>query len=158
MGQLGVQLMRTPSNFTDRRTSIDLQLTPMIDCVFLLLVYFIWSSSFTIAEQSLPSQLSPLPSGGGPVVDTVPDPIEDFEPLVIRLSLESGRVAWTVRDVPMQSLAQLRDSLATAARIKRDAPVILHPDPDVPLGDVIDVYDLARLVGFEKIQFAASEG
>lgn len=150
--------MRTPSTFTDRRTPIDLQLTPMIDCVFLLMVYFIWSSSFTIAEQSLPSQLSPLPPSTGTSVDTVPDPIEDFEPLVIRLSLVGGRVAWTLRDVPMESLTQLRAALATAARIKRDAPVILHPDPDVPLGDVIDVYDLSRLAGFEKVQFAASEG
>ena len=38
-----------------------------------------------------------------------------------------------------------------------DAPVILHPDPEVPLGHVIDLYDLARLIGFAKIQFAASE-
>jgi biopolymer transport protein ExbD len=150
--------MRRPSTFTDRRTPIDLQLTPMIDCVFLLMVYFIWSSSFTIAEQSLPSQLSPLPSGSGTSAEKVPDPIEDFEPLVIRLTNAGGRVAWTLRDVPMESLTQLQGALATAARIKRDAPVILHPDADVPLGDVIDVYDLARLAGFEKVQFAASEG
>jgi biopolymer transport protein ExbD len=150
--------MRCPSTFTDRRTPIDLQLTPMIDCVFLLMVYFIWSSSFTISEQSLPSQLSPQVGGSGPSADRVPEPIEDFEPLVIRLSVVGGRVAWTVRDVPMESLAQVNSALVTAARIKRDAPVILHPDPPVPLGDVIDVYDLARLAGFEKVQFAASDG
>jgi biopolymer transport protein ExbD len=149
--------MRRPSTFTDRRTPIDLQLTPMIDCVFLLMIYFIWSSSFTIAEQSLPSQLSPQPAGSGPSVDQVPEPSEDFEPLVIRLRIAGGRVAWTLRDVPMESLAQLNSALVTAARIKRDAPVILHPDPAVPLGDVIDVYDLARLAGFEKVQFAAME-
>ena len=149
--------MRTPSNYTNRRTPIDLQLTPMIDCVFLLMVYFIWSSSFTIAEQSLPSQLSPQLSGSGTSVDAVPEPIEDFEQLVVRLFVADGRVVWTLRDVPMPSLAQLRSALVTAARIKRDAPVILHPDGAVPLGDVIDVYDIARLAGFEKVQFAASE-
>jgi biopolymer transport protein ExbD len=149
--------MRTPSTFTARRTPIDLQLTPMIDVVFLLLVFFIWTSSFTIAEQSLPSQLSPQLSGSGTSIDTVPEPIEDFEPLVVRLFVADGRVAWTLRDVPMPSLAQLRAALVTAARIKRDAPVILHPDPDVPLGDVIDVYDIARLADFEKVQFAASD-
>lgn len=149
--------MRRPSTFLDRRTPIDLQLTPMIDCVFLLMVYFIWSSSFTIAEQSLPSQLSPQPSGSGSSAEKVPEPIEDFEPLVIRLRAADGRVAWTLRDVPMESLTQLQSALVTAARIKRDAPVILHPDPEVPLGDVIDVYDIARLAGFEKVQFAAAE-
>ena len=43
--------MRIPSPFRDRRTSVELQLTPMIDCVFLLMIYFIWSSSFAVAEQ-----------------------------------------------------------------------------------------------------------
>lgn len=149
--------MRTPSTFTGRRTPIDLQLTPMIDVVFLLLVFFIWTSSFTIAEQSLPSQLAPELTGSAATVDAVPPPIEDFEPLVVRLQVAGGRVVWTLRDVPMESLAELRSALTTAARIKRDAPVILHPDGEVPLGDVIDVYDLARLAGFEKVQFAARE-
>ena len=40
------------------------------------------------------------------------------------------------------SLAELRQMLASIARIKRDAPVILDPASDVPLGDVIDVFDL----------------
>ena len=53
--------------------------------------------------------------------------------------------------------AQTRAQLEVIAGVKRDVPVILHPDQDVPLGDVIDLYDLARLVGFDQIQFAASE-
>lgn len=149
--------MRPPSSFLGRRTPIDLQLTPMIDCVFLLMVYFIWSSSFTIAEQLLPSQLSPLPQGSGSTIDTAPEPIDDFEPLVVRLAISDGRVSWTLRDVPMDSLQQLRAALSAAARIKRNAPVVVHPDPAVPLGAVIDVYDLARLAGFVKVQFAAAQ-
>ena len=62
-----------------------------------------------------------------------------------------------MNDALIGSLAQLRSVLANIASIKRDAPVILHPDGDVPLGDVIDVFDLSRIVGFEKVQFAASE-
>jgi len=149
--------MRRPSTFLDRRTAIDLQLTPMIDCVFLLMAYFIWSSSFTIVEQLLPSQLSPLAAGSGAAADKPPDPIEDFEPLVVRLQASEGRVTWTLRDVPLESLAQLQSALATAARIQPAAPVIVHPDPAVPLGDVIDVYDVARLAGFAKVQFAATQ-
>jgi biopolymer transport protein ExbD len=70
--------------------------------------------------------------------------------------LSGGRgPAWQVNQTPIASLAELRQTLAAIARIKRDVPVILDPSGDVPLGDVIDVFDLARLVGFEKIQFAA---
>jgi biopolymer transport protein ExbD len=150
--------MRAPSLYLGRRTPIDLQLTPMIDCVFLLMVYFIWSSSFTITEQMLPAQLSRQSGRGSEATDRVLEPIEDFEPLVVRIFRAAGQPSWTIRDVPVPSLAVLRQQLAAAAAIKRDAPVILHPDPEVPLGDVIDVYDLARLAGFETVQFAATEG
>ena len=61
-----------------------------------------------------------------------------------------------LNESPVASLADLQKILLGIARIKRDAPVVLHPDPDVPLGDVIDVFDLSRLIGFEKVQFAVN--
>ena len=57
----------------------------------------------------------------------------------------------------MATLVEVRASLVRIAEVKPDAPVILHPDQDVPLGHVIDAYDVTRLEGFEKVQFAASE-
>src|SRR5688572_6531167 len=146
--------MRRPT-FTTRRTPVDLQLTPMIDCVFLLMIYFIFSSNFNIAELSLPSQLSAATGSGATSTDT-PPPEADFEDVVVRILWQGPAPTWTVNDSPVPSLAALKQSLAQVARIKRNAPVILHPDPDVPLGSVIEVYDISRLVGFEKIQFAAS--
>ena len=56
--------MRIPSLYRDRK-GVELQLTPMIDCVFLLMVYFIWSSSFAIVEKTLPSELSAETSNSG---------------------------------------------------------------------------------------------
>ena len=44
--------MRRPS-FTTRRTPVDLQLTPMIDCVFLLLIFFMTTASFVETEREL---------------------------------------------------------------------------------------------------------
>jgi biopolymer transport protein ExbD len=120
------------------------------------MVYFIWSSSFTIAEQSLPSQLSAATGSGTPSSETPPPPEADFEDVVVRILWQGSTPTWTVNESPVPSLAALKQSLAQVARIKRDAPVILHPDPDVPLGNVIEVYDLSRIVGFEKIQFAVT--
>ena len=151
--------MRWPSPFRDRRPAVELQLTPMIDCVFLLMVYFIWSSSFAIVEMSLPSELSAQQTGSGPANPDVPPPPEaDFERIVVRIVSGNGGPAWQVNDAPVASLVELRGALAAVARIKHDAPVVLDPDPNVPLGDVIDVFDLSRLVGLEKIQFATSVG
>ena len=149
--------MRVPSPFRDRPTGVELQLTPMIDCVFLLMVYFIWSSSFAVVEMTLPSRLSAQATGSGAASPADPPPPEaDFEDVVVRVVWMGNGPAWTVNDAPIGSLAELQQRLAAIARIKRDAPVILDPAGEVPLGDVIDVFDLSRLVGFEKVQFATS--
>jgi biopolymer transport protein ExbD len=148
--------MRWPSPFRDRPKGVELQLTPMIDCVFLLMIYFLWSSSFAVAEKLMPSALSAA-RGSGPGAPSVPPPEADFEDLVVRIRWTASGPAWEVNGAPSPSLGELRVLLTTLARIKRDAPVILHPDPDVSLGDVIDVLDASRLAGFEKVQFAASE-
>jgi biopolymer transport protein ExbD len=148
--------MRVPSNFRARRP-IELQLTPMIDCVFLLMIYFLWSSSFAIAEMSLPSKLSASAAGGGaPRVNEPPPPEADFPNVVVRILWNGSTAVWTVSEAPVGSLDELKQRLASIARIKRDAPIVLDPASDVPLGDVIEVFDLSRLVGIQKIQFAAS--
>jgi biopolymer transport protein ExbD len=129
----------------------------MIDVVFLLLVFFVWTASFQIVEEILPSHLAAV-AGNQPVnPDEPPPPEEDFDKIVIRVMWGDQQPLWRLNERPASSLSQLRSRLEVIANIKRDAPVILHPDGGVPLGDVIDVYDLTRLVGFEKIQFAASE-
>jgi biopolymer transport protein ExbD len=148
--------MRIPSNFRERRP-VELQLTPMIDCVFLLMIYFLWSSSFAIAEMSLPSKLSAASAGGRTSRADEPLPAEaDFPNVVIRILWNGTAAVWTVNDVPLGSLDELKQRLMSIAVIKRDAPIVLDPASDVPLGDVIEVFDLSRLVGFQKIQFAAS--
>jgi biopolymer transport protein ExbD len=130
----------------------------MIDCVFLLMIYFLWSSSFAVAEKMLPSELSAARGSGLRSPTEPPPPQADFDELVVRILWTGNGPLWQVNGAPTPSLGELRNLLASIARIKRDAPVILHPDPDVPLGDVIDVLDASRLAGFEQVQFAASEG
>jgi biopolymer transport protein ExbD len=147
--------VKYPSVYTGRDSGLDVKMTPMIDVVFLLLVFFVWTASFQIVEHLLPSRLLPTAGQGNP---TDIDPEEaDFERVVIRVLASSGRPLWLVNDVPRSSLAEVGETLEGLAGIKPDASVILDPDPAIPLGDVIDVYDLARLAGFAKIQFAASE-
>jgi biopolymer transport protein ExbD len=130
-------------------------MTPMIDVVFLLLVFFVWTASFQVVEYLLPSELSSLSGNLAAVED--PPPEADFENVVVRIHWIGDQPGWTINDQQADSLDQLQQRLQAIARVKQDAPVILHPDEDVPLGDVIDVFDISRLVGFEKIQFVAGE-
>jgi biopolymer transport protein ExbD len=150
--------MRRPSSFRDRRSPIELQMTPMIDCVFLLMVYFIWSASFQPLEYLLAGQLTADVTGGGGENSQDPPPAEkDFSDVVVRIRSSPTGPLWFVNDAAAPSLAELQTRLRRIAEIKRDAPVIVHPDAEVAVGDVIDVFDLARIVGFAKIQFAAAE-
>jgi biopolymer transport protein ExbD len=147
--------MKRPSVYRDSNEGLDVKMTPMIDVVFLLLVFFVWTASFQIVEHLLPSNLMAVAGQGDPL-DVDPEEAE-FEPVVIRVLVADGRPLWLVNDTPRDSLKQVGEMLQVLADIKGDAPVILDPDPGVPLGDVIDLYDLARLAGFVRIQFAASE-
>jgi biopolymer transport protein ExbD len=146
--------MRLYSIYSRRRDELSLQMTPMIDVVFQLLVFFVWTCSFQIVENTLPSQLAAVPGHASPAADLPPE--RDFDDVVVRILWRAGRPAWRVNGAPAASLPAVRRTLAGIARIKPDAPIVLHPDQEVPLGGVIDVYDLCRLQGFQKIQFVAS--
>ncbi len=140
-----------------QRGGMEIKMTPMIDVVFLLLVFFVWTASFQIVEQILPSSLSAVSGTEPSNTNTPPPPERDFPDVVIRITWNGGSPRWQLNDVTVDSLQQVKAQLQTIVEIKADAPVILHPDREVPLGHVIDVYDASRVLGFEKVQFAASE-
>lgn len=150
--------MKLPASHA-RRTQVELQLTPMIDCVFLLMVYFIWSSSFEIAEQSLPSsvEVTSQSAGNTSTTDEPPPPEADFDQVIVRIVGDRTSQTLLLNEVPQASLAVLEQALRGLAAIKSDVPVIVHPDAEIPLGNVIDVYDRARLSGFSQVRFAATE-
>ena len=70
--------MRLPT-FATGRTAVELQLTPMIDCVFLLMVYFIWSSSFRDRRAVAAEPAFGPARRQRTVGDPLPEPSEDFE-------------------------------------------------------------------------------
>lgn len=137
-----------------RRDGLDVKMTPMIDVVFLLLVFFIWTASFGIAERLLPSNLASL-SGAAGKNDTDPE-LLDFDVIVVKLELRGNQPFWTINDRGQQSLQEVEETLSSVAAIKSDLPVVVDPQPIVPLGHVIDVYDISRRVGFGTVQFAAA--
>lgn len=150
--------MRRASLFHHRQSASDLQLTSLIDVVFQLLIFFVWTAGFQLTEYVLPSQVSAKSTASGTGTSAEPPPPEaDFPDLVVRILWRDGRVTWTVNDAGVGTLPELRARLARVYQIHTEAPLIVHPDAAVPLGQVIDVYDLARQVGFAKIQFAAAQ-
>ena len=70
--------MRRPSIFTQRGRGLDVEMTPMIDVVFLLLVFFIWTASFQIVENVIRVGVIDNPAGVGsvpPILDLPPNDV-----------------------------------------------------------------------------------
>ena len=147
--------MRRPSVFHRDQGGLEIKMTPMIDVVFLLLVFFVWTASFHAVEYLLPSSLSQQ-LGNAAVIDS-PPPEAEFEDVIVRILWQDDQVVWQVNGQDVLSLDEVKQRFQLVAGIKIDAPVILHPDEEVPVGAVIDVYDFSRIAGFDKIQFAIAQ-
>ena len=132
-------------------------MTPMIDVVFLLLIFFVWTASFQIVEYALQSNVSDATAGAAVEPETLPDEI-DFHDVVVRVLWTGDQPTWLINDEPLAALGQVRGKLETIFAQNESAPVIIHPDDDTPLEHVIAVYDISRLVGFAKVRLTASEG
>jgi biopolymer transport protein ExbD len=144
--------MRHRSILADRDGVLDVAMTPMIDVVFMLLIFFVWTASFRVAELVLPSSLITPSQGQG---NAPRDPeLEDLDRIVVRITWNGSLPAWAVNDVSAVTLAEVRQRLISAGRVKASLPVLVDPVPDVPLGHVMDIFDIARVAGFENVQFA----
>src|ERR1700749_3619174 len=122
-----------------RRSAMDVKMTPMIDVVFQLLIFFVCTVSFQALEEILPADLK---AAGGVASKTEIDPeLLELEEVVIRVELVDGRTEWSLSGRKYASLADLRSVLTQLVDVRSDLSVILDIDPGVAMGDVIDVYD-----------------
>jgi biopolymer transport protein ExbD len=132
------------------RTDFRTPMTAMIDVVFLLLVFFVWTSSFQIEELLLPSSIATTAGvGDAEAMDLPPE----LETVVVAIRTDE-QVRYSVNGRDLDDQAQLLRLLTKIAAIGTDVPVIIDPQVDVTLSAVIRAYDLARSVGFAKVHFA----
>lgn len=147
--------MRAATGHNNRKR-LEVQMTPMIDVIFLLLIFFICTAGFQRIELVLPTHLT-LP---GQVQSDLPPPDKEFEDLdtiVIQLRWVDGRPQWEINGGLYGSLPDVQSLLAAiATQVRNDLPVVLDIDAVVPMENVIDLYDVCRLVGLTRVQFAAS--
>ena len=145
--------MKIPHSLAGQR-KFSVSMTPMIDVVFLLLIFFVCTASFQVAEAVLPSPLAP----SGTTAVELPLELKEvpLEQVLIEVSQEGHitRLAINGQDCPTP--ARLSELLRALASIDRTLPVILDIAGETPLAAAIGVYDRCRLAGFQRIQFAAS--
>ncbi len=127
----------------------------MIDVVFLLLVFFVWTSSFELPEYDLPSAIADAPKSGSKNDSTESEPTEVFDEIVVRLLRTEFGTSITLNGDAMENANALGAKLAAILALGVQPPIIVHPDPEIAVREAIEVYDAARLAGADRVLFAA---
>ncbi len=132
----------------------ELKMTPMIDVVFLLLVFFVWTSSFELPEFDLPGAIAEPPAGGSQAaVDETP-PVEAFDEIIIRVASQDARIVIDFNGQKMESVAAMKDQLAQVLALGVQPPVIVDPADQITMNTAVEVYDAARAAGADRVLFA----
>lgn len=127
-----------------RRDEVSPNLTPLIDVVFLLLIFFMVSTSFTTRTQLAVN----LPEAEG-VASTRTSQLE--------LSIDaSGEFLLNGDRVPSDP-AGLRKALQAAAGDQRDVPMTIAADGDAAHQYVVTALDVASRLGFRQLTIATQE-
>ena len=136
-----------------RKRSLDtpeIPIAPMIDCVFLMLVYFMTTSSLEKSEADLA-----FPAGQAGA--TAADPLHAIDEQ--RLSLDAqGTVLWNGSrfDLPAESgalLERLSGFRETCTLAGSEPSLRLLPGPDTPHQAIVSLLDAVSLSGIETLHF-----
>lgn len=121
-----------------KKISLKLDITPLIDVVFILLIFFLLTTSY-LTEDAIRMAL-PESKTAGVVKKT------DIT-LIIR---ENDIIEWNQRTLPLKSLKEELASL----QITRQSNIYLFSSQDLPVRDLVRVLDEIRLAGFVNISIA----
>ncbi|MDA1000408.1 MAG: biopolymer transporter ExbD [bacterium] len=124
-----------------RRVQAQPGLTPMIDIIFLLLLFFILSSSFVL-QQGINVNL--------PRTVTVERPVRKDVILVIS---RDRRVFLNNQELPFEALW---GRLIEEMKNQSEGVLVIRADRDVPHGFVVRVMDVARQAGALRIAIATA--
>jgi len=143
--------MRKPNLHSGRDPLESGTMTPMIDVVFLLLIFFVCAAVGQMREALVAAD---LPAGG--IASVTPPPEEPVlgRALVSLRSNAQGQTVAELNGTTYVDLAELEAQLREIAAVAPEIPVILDIGEDVEFGDVMSVYDTCRSAQFQAVNFA----
>ena len=128
------------------RHEANVELTPLIDVVFLLLIFFMVSTTFQ-RETELSVQ---LPEATAPERDEQEQPIE----IVIN---RRGEYFIDGRELVNNQLSTLIAALARLTSGRKNTPLVIRADSRTPHQAVVTVMDAARQLGLLRLSIATSK-
>lgn len=147
--------MRVPCSRNRDEADSDRAMTPMIDVVFLLLIFFVCASAGEAIEETLPTRLNM----GSIETDVLPEEKTEPKRDEVWLTIKQTEANKTIVDMNGTDYAdfnRLGDLLKLLSEAQSDIPVILDIGAEVPMGEVLHIYDLCRAAKFDSVNFAAN--
>jgi biopolymer transport protein ExbD len=126
------------------RKSPEVDVTPLIDVVFLLLIFFMVSTTFERESQILIE----LPEATGEEVDHKQDELD----ITINIA---GTFFVNQREVINTEIETLKQAISKAVGERRNLPVIINADARTPHQAVMTAMDAASQLGLTKMTFSA---
>lgn len=127
---------------TDSLEEPQINLTPMVDVVFLLIIFFMVGTRFSEIEQKFDVDL--------PTAAPMETMSRQPDPIVITVS-RAGELALNGDAV---SATELREKLVAAKNAWADQPVLIRGDGEGRFQAVIDVMDLCRELQIKRFSLA----
>lgn len=149
--------MKIPTRKTGASTLDGDTMTPMIDVVFLLLVFFICASVGSTADKLLPAELN-----GNSTTSLEPvAPVEPEEwqhpPVQIRIEPSDAGddpVSVFLDDERLKGIESLSQRLTRLGAADPATRIILNVNDDVEVQQFILIYDLCQKLKFKNVSFA----
>ncbi len=138
--------MRRPSRARPSGAAANLNIAPLIDAVFLLLTYFLFTISLATIEGVLPSELA-----AGDRFEQERAPLErPSEQMVVRLIKAGDAVAYFVDDWPVAGIEEVERRLD---ELGPEAVLVIDADAAVAYRHVIRLYNRSLARGIGKVVF-----
>ena len=128
-----------------RRESMDINLTPLIDVVFLLLIFFMVSTTFD-RQSELSIELPQSSADASPATDSK---------LTVSIDAQGRFFVNGVKLINTQ-LETLKRAMSDALDGTKDEPVVIHADAGTQHQSVVQVMDAARQLGLVRLRFPTS--
>ena len=149
--------MKIPSRPRQNSASDGDTMTPMIDVVFLLLVFFICASVGSTADKLLPAELNGNSASSLEAAAPAEPDTWEHPPVQIRIETsEAGDnpIAVFLDEQRLPGIEILSQRLTQLGIADPSTRIILNVNDDVEVQQFILIYDLCQKLRFENVSFA----
>jgi biopolymer transport protein ExbD len=142
--------MKLSAKKLDRKKDFELNMTSMIDCVFLLLIFFMVTMSFIRTEKNLDSGIK--------VNSAAASSASDFEPAIVRVtrSKSGGAFVFQVGERELTDFEELQQLMRQFDQKENGAHVLVSDD--APYGMAAQALQACKSANFPIVSYIPASG